>query len=584
MRDDPIEGSNDADVLRGTDGDDVIVGRRGDDQLRGRAGDDTLQGGRGDDTLIGGGGRDVADYSDLFVSRSGVRLDLGDLDPKGFAVALVDEDGDGVFEERDRVLGSNGSGRGVEGFLGSDGRDVFVGDEADNLVLASDGADFLVGGAGFDTADYSAIGVRLIPEFLDEALGFGFVTSSFAGRFDTIAGFERVVGPGGAIGRPGDQVQTATVPALDVDLGAERASFVVEPGTASEESVAIEVVGFRDVIGSGRDDVIVGDGQDNEVAGSLGDDVLRGAGGLDTLTYAGSGAAVTIGLGGTNRLFADGELAGTDTVGAVDFEAGTAEVFEVVIGDGEFASRNTIDASVDLPGAAAVRIDLGGGGRSGSDLRAGRVDVVFEEDAGGFSAGGGYGFDVVGFGRAVGTSSDDVIRGDGGANRLKGRRGDDRLDGKGGDDDLRGGGGADRLDGRRGDDTLHGGSGDDRLFGQGGDDVIRGGRGSDELGGGGGEDTFRFTGSDIAADAGRDVDVVIDFEAQDAVLLAGRRFSAEAAFDLALEEAVIGGVGFALNGGGDQIVLRADGRDADAVIAASEVFARLRIDADDFLS
>ncbi|WP_339947645.1 matrixin family metalloprotease [uncultured Albimonas sp.] len=115
--------------------------------------------------------------------------------------------------------------------------------------------------------------------------------------------------------------------------------------------------------------------------------------------------------------------------------------------------------------------------------------------------------------------SDDILAGEGGANRLRGGGGDDLLAGFGGGDRLLGGAGADllrgglgsdrllgglgrdRLEGGRGGDALLGRRGDDRLEGEAGRDLLRGGAGEDRLRGGDGQD--RLTGG-----AGADVFVL----------------------------------------------------------------------------
>ena len=377
---------------------------------------------------------------------------------------------------------------------------------------------------------------------------------------------------------------------LDVDLGAER--LTIERGGIGEDDVTIRVVGFEDVAGSRGDDTIVGSEVDNFFGGTRGDDTSVGRDGRDVLGYCpdlNDNSVTAILELGVVTLLDGGEVVGRDSFAASDVEAGTVDVIELVSADAERLAENTIDASAGAPGPVSVRIDLGAGEVFSGML--GRVEATFVEDVGGFSAGDGFGFDVENFANVVGTDQDDALFGDDGSNTLdgargddtlRGRGGDDRLDGGRGDDDLRGGDGADRLDGRRGDDNLLGGDGDDRLFGQQGYDVIRGGQGADELGGGSGADTFRWTQGDIAADAGQAVDIVQDFGTDDFLLLAGQAISAREAFDLADAEGLVGGVGFDLNFAGNQIVLRADGEDSGSEIDASEVFALLRIEADDF--
>lgn len=93
----------------------------------------------------------------------------------------------------------------------------------------------------------------------------------------------------------------------------------------------------------------------------------------------------------------------------------------------------------------------------------------------------------------TGTSADDVIIGDDGADGLTGAGGADDLAGGAGDDDLFGGAGADDLLGELGDDHLYGGAGADALDGGDGDDVlIDGGADADVLAGDDGNDTASY--------------------------------------------------------------------------------------------
>lgn len=90
-------------------------------------------------------------------------------------------------------------------------------------------------------------------------------------------------------------------------------------------------------------------------------------------------------------------------------------------------------------------------------------------------------------------AGDDLVNGNGGANRLSGGNGNDNLYGLAGKDTLYGGGGNDKLVGGKGDDTLDGGGGADRFVFKRGDgsdiinnfntnqDVIQIGRGASEF-------------------------------------------------------------------------------------------------------
>ncbi|MDB5439495.1 MAG: Proprotein convertase, partial [Caulobacteraceae bacterium] len=119
------------DVVYGGGGDDVIVG--GDGSIA-QGGSDTFYGGDGNDEFIfhAGGvqqvyGGDGADW--VFVGGNyALHVDLG-------STAAQDDGHGGSF-----TLHS------VEGFIGSFGDDVIIGTDADNLIGAGDGNDYLVGG------------------------------------------------------------------------------------------------------------------------------------------------------------------------------------------------------------------------------------------------------------------------------------------------------------------------------------------------------------------------------------------------------------------------------------------------------
>lgn len=84
-------------------------------------------------------------------------------------------------------------------------------------------------------------------------------------------------------------------------------------------------------------------------------------------------------------------------------------------------------------------------------------------------------------------------RGTEGADQMVGHAGmQNVLQGNGGADRLAGGGANDDLIGGSGGDSLTGGAGADELIGNGGRDVLNGGRGNDELSGDGGRDAFIF--------------------------------------------------------------------------------------------
>jgi len=102
---------------------------------------------------------------------------------------------------------------------------------------------------------------------------------------------------------------------------------------------------------------------------------------------------------------------------------------------------------------------------------------------------------ILGRGRdtAHGNSTDNLIEGNGGADRLYGLIGADTLDG---------GTGSDKLYGGEGDDSLIGGEGHDLLDGGDGNDVLNGGDGRNRLVGGDGDDTITAGNGDDRVEAG----------------------------------------------------------------------------------
>jgi hypothetical protein len=117
-----LTGTAGDDVLVGTTGADDLFGLAGNDQLRGARGDDVLAGGPGSDDLAGGPGRDAVVYAG----------------EPAVSVTLDDLANDGPRGESDNVQ--------------TDVEEVY-GTPADDLVVASAGAETLDGAAGDDYLD-----------------------------------------------------------------------------------------------------------------------------------------------------------------------------------------------------------------------------------------------------------------------------------------------------------------------------------------------------------------------------------------------------------------------------------------------
>jgi Ca2+-binding RTX toxin-like protein len=195
--------------------------------------------------------------------------------------------------------------------------------------------------------------------------------------------------------------------------------------------------------GAGRDALVATPGG-GSIRGGPGEDVLAGTADADWLSGGGD-ADVLVGGAGDDHLNGDDE----SLVGGPDVLDG---------GPGS-------DTVSYAHGARGVRVDLAAqtGGAPGEGDR------------------------LSGFEHAEGGEGDDVLIGDGGANRIDGREGRNTIAGGGGDDELQASGSS-VLGGGEGDDLLDGGAYDDVLAGDAGADRLVGGFGVDRYDGGAGDD------------------------------------------------------------------------------------------------
>ena len=256
--DDTLRGTPGRDVIHGGAGDDLLIGLGGEDDLCGGRGHDTVVGGRGDDRLAGSADRDhlfggtgadralAGPGSDLlFGGRGGDTLDgENGTDSVSFTFAQ------GVTVRLD-ARSARGEGndllRSVEDVVGSDSRDVIVGDERANHLQGAGGDDVLRGLGWRDRLDGGGGADRLNGGSDTDAASFG-------------GGPSRV--------------------ALDLRAGRARGHGIDE------------LMGIEDAAGTRFDDRLAGDDGPNSLYGGLGDDRLIGRSGDDFLE----------GDGGRNRI------------------------------------------------------------------------------------------------------------------------------------------------------------------------------------------------------------------------------------------------------------------------------------------
>lgn len=432
----------------GGGGGSTLIGYEGNDYLStGSAAPSTLIGGLGDDVYV------VYNSGDTLIEQAGEGHDRVDAWAN---VTLRDNFEDLHFLGSAGYVGTgNSQANNIRGSSGGDtligmaGDDALEGLAGNDILRGGLGADILHGGGGFDIADYS----------------------------DALASITVVNG---------------TVSSSDVNV-------------TSDTLISIE--GF---IGTAFNDTLLGGAGGDVLDGGLGSDVLAGYGGNDILA-GGAGAANTLigGLGDdTYRVSAVGDSIveyageGTDTVETVLGAYTLRDHLEILryTGTGTFTGTGNSVAN-DLYGGVGNDVLFG---LAGDDrLYGGNGDDVLRGGLGADRLDGGAGVDTADYSDAgaavtirvngqsndgqgavdtllnienvVGTAFNDVIIGDGGANRLVGGLGADSLSGMAGNDILEGGTGAAN--------TLIGGLGDDiYIVSVAGDSVVEeAGQGTDTV-------------------------------------------------------------------------------------------------------
>jgi Ca2+-binding RTX toxin-like protein len=428
-----------------------------------------------------------------------------------------------------------------------------LGSSFDDIVIGSNIGAKWFGEDGYDILDYSGYGQGIrIDEFegaVRDATGIIGLISAIPGRgFEEYHGtaFNDVLAAGAGDdqvlrGEGGDDtlVGGINVELLDGGTGIDTASYAnstvgvtvdlrlagaqVSAGDANGDTLT----GIENLTGSAFADSLHGNAGDNVLIGGAGADVLVGGAGIDTADYSGSPAGVTvdlvlgIGHGGD----AEGDTLATieNITGSAfaDHLTGDAGANVLLGGAGDDvlhggAGADTLDGGDGLDFAnyqgssAAVTVDLLGHTASGGDaqgdvltnienLYGSSFDDHLTGDNGANIIGGELGDDTL-----VGNAGNDILSGEGGNDNLDGGDGNDRLVGGDGIDTIHGGNGNDSIDagtgndvvfGEAGNDSLYGGTGDDQLSGGDGNDVLIGAAGADAMDGGAGSDTASYVGS-----------------------------------------------------------------------------------------
>ncbi|AIL66063.1 Ca2+-binding protein, RTX toxin [Rickettsiales bacterium Ac37b] len=251
-KDNKLYGLGGNDVIEAGAGNDIIAPGEGDDKAFGEDGDDYFLGDLGADEIDGGKGKDTVDYSKSF---EGIKINLAKNITSGgiaagdklynienivgtnFADNLIGDDHDNQLHGMggdDKICG----GKGNDIISGGKGKNQLYGEEGNDLFLLHEGINNVIGGEGYNTADYSkaSAGVNIN---LAEKQG-----KKSTGEID---------------------------------------SFVDIKGT----------------IGSNYDDIIIGDEEDNILSGNAGNDYINGGEWHDTIS-GGEGNNTLVGEGGND--------------------------------------------------------------------------------------------------------------------------------------------------------------------------------------------------------------------------------------------------------------------------------------------
>jgi Ca2+-binding RTX toxin-like protein len=448
--------------LRGSAFNDLLFGNQFDNILWGGAGEDTLYGwtsgvntlhGEGDaDTLVGGPGTDImiggdgvdplrfnGDTISYQLSTAGVTVDMMNQannagDAAGDSYTGMEDVTGSNFN--DIIRGDNGPLNNLDGLAGND---QIFGNNGTDVMIGGPGADTLDGGAGDDIADYET---------------YLFSTGNVTPQTGVTA----------SLLNPAINTLDA---AGDVYISIENMAGSLHNDVLHGDNNANVFLAWP------GQDQIFGHGGDDTIEGMPGADTMDGGDGVDTASYSSAGTLVIaswgfytqVGVGVTASLL---NPAGNTNDAAGDQYAN----IENLLGSGFADTLQGDNNSNALFGRGGADTLLGEGGEdalvggAGADTLNGGAGIDTASYAGASTSvsvaldgslatfGDAIGDVFISIEKVDGSSFNDVIWGDSGANLLLGEAGNDSLNGRDGDDFIYGGVGADTLVGGAGIDAV----------------------------------------------------------------------------------------------------------------------------------
>lgn len=228
---------------------DTLFGNAAANRLEGGAGNDLLLGLDGADILIGGEGTDFAVYAN---STSAVQIIF---DASGNATGVGGEAQGDQLSTIEGIIGSNFN----DVFIGNAGNNRFEGGAGNDLMRGGGGADTMLGGDGVDTIDYS---------------------TATSGVYVQLHATNAVAMP---------------------------AAWPSNPAQSNGDAAGDILQGIEAIIGSNATDTLIGSAVSNRLVSGAGNDQMRGGSGNDVLSGNGVGTRFMYGDG-----IGDGGTAGQD--------------------------------------------------------------------------------------------------------------------------------------------------------------------------------------------------------------------------------------------------------------------------------
>ncbi|HVM85868.1 MAG TPA: FG-GAP-like repeat-containing protein [Candidatus Binatia bacterium] len=390
-------------TMRGNDGNNALTGGGGNDIIIGNGGDDRLDGGLGNDMLIGGAGSDIYIVDSLhdkivesLTDAKGGGIDTVDSDLSLSLAKLTNIDNltlEGPLGTEtlngtgnalaNRLEGNDGNnllngGKGIDTFIGHQGDDIFV---LDNAAEADAAHVVEQSGEGSDTVIFGSFQVLSVIANVENYTYAGTKAWTFTGDGSD----NHLVGGSGAdtlSGAGGDDTLNGGKGADNLAGGAGNDTYVV--GDAKDKVAEVSGEGSHDLVesavtwtlGAEFEDLIligkgavsgIGNSGDNLITGNAGKNTLMGLDGADTIAGGGGDDRLSGGLGTDSFVYDHLSDRGTGKEVITDFSKGEDTLnlhglLTEIGATGDPFANGYLNLHVDAKGNTVVQVDADGGG------------------------------------------------------------------------------------------------------------------------------------------------------------------------------------------------------------------------------